>query len=229
MDVACKIIVVKLAQAPVLFHRQPGELVGGRAGNDAVKVVGVALGRHQGLATAGGATIEVVVAGRSALVSGNDGLSDQTGQVDGTVAVVNFGDPVVKKHGAVIGSRVAGVGDRRGIAIGQKRPRRRQCAAGITAVAQHHKAPVPIGLRDIGGEADAGAWLGAQNALHATDLRPRSQGHGFSGRDGDAVGRHVLRQGLTGDWIGSPAAEAPTDEHRGGKRGKSHWFHRGLR
>ena len=44
VDVAGEVVVVKLAQAPVLFHRQAGELVGGRAGNDAVKVVWVALG-----------------------------------------------------------------------------------------------------------------------------------------------------------------------------------------
>ncbi len=44
VDVPGEVVVVKLAQAPVLFHRQAGKLVSGRAGNDAVEVIRVALG-----------------------------------------------------------------------------------------------------------------------------------------------------------------------------------------
>ena len=101
--------------------QQRGPVVGGRAGHDAVVVCGKALGFHQGLAAAVGATGEVIVRSRCAVVGGQNRFGLQRHLVNAAPAEISNLFRMMKSPSRIDAvGEMAGVGARGGVTVCEK-------------------------------------------------------------------------------------------------------------
>ena len=108
---------------PGRVRQQVRPIVGGRAGDDAVVIVGVALRFHQGLAAAVGAGAEIGPFGIVAVEGVQDGLGFHGGLVNGAIAEVGDLFGMVERPGRVgAAGVVAGVGGGGGVAWPRRCP-----------------------------------------------------------------------------------------------------------
>ncbi len=135
-------------------RRDPREVVGRRAGDDAVEVGGIPLRLHQRLAPAVGAAQEVGVGAVAAVVRAHDRLGDLRGPVHAQVPVVDLPLGVVERPAGLQSvGLVAGVGACRGIAAIDDVHDLVLDAAHEAAAAAHREATVPgVGQQHL--EAD---------------------------------------------------------------------------
>src|SRR5579883_1370140 len=148
-------------------------VIGGRAGEDAVVIVGEALRFHEGLAAAVGAGTEIRMLRPGAIERRNDGFGPIGGLVDGAVAEIGnlfrMAERPLRIDGATF---VAGVGAGGGISIENGVGHRSVIdGAGEASVADTFVAAVPTGRGQPDFEFDVGiaGWL--DHALNAAERR----------------------------------------------------------
>jgi hypothetical protein len=140
----CTRLLQRRVRRPELAHVQVREAKHGRAGDDTVVVVGVALRRHETLAAARRAAVEIRVLRRSPVVCFDDGLRFERHLVNRTIAVVDDALAVEQPRG--IRRDVARVRRRRGVAVTHGLGHRRIADdAGEAAAADGLEPAIPSG------------------------------------------------------------------------------------
>ena len=173
-----------------------GEIGRGRAGDDAVEVVGIALRFHQRLAAAVRAAVEVRARGRGAVVAADDRLRDLGDAVDRDVAEVQLALEIVERPaGTGDAGDVTGVGAGGGVTGVDRRQRLVVDVADKAAAAAHHELAVPV-VGQEQPEANLLADAAFDAAVAHLDRRAR---HDWSrGSDGDIRELQRLDRGAIG-------------------------------
>ena len=159
--------------------QQVGPIVGGRAGDDAVVILGVALGFHERLAAAVGAGAEVGALRALAVEGVQDGLGFHGRFVDGAIAEVGDLLGVIERPGGIgAAGMVAGIGGGGGVVVGHG-VRQLVVADGAreTAVADALELAVPVGGGHPDFELDIGIGRWLDGSGHAAE--GRQVGHGL--------------------------------------------------
>ena len=170
--------------------QQVRPIVGGRAGDDAVVILGIALGFHQRLAAAVGARAEVGTLGSLAVEGVQDGLGFHGRFVNGAIAEVGDLLGVVERPGGIDSWRgaVTGVGAGAGVVVADGVGQLVVAdVAGEAAVACALKLAVPVGGRHPDFELDVRVGGRLDDSGHAAERR--QVGQGFAAGRREAAGR----------------------------------------
>ncbi len=184
----CRVAELGLGD-PDASHDVAGEEEAGGTDDEAVEILGVALGFLQALAAAGGAADPIGVTGAGGVISLDDLLRENGGFVDGEVGEIDelamgvgiFGGEVGEGGEGFFGGVVAGVGGDGGEAEAEGGIDGSEADdAGGAAVADHLETLVPVG-GELEGEAGFGPDDAAEVAVGGEFVSSGDEGGGVEG------------------------------------------------